>query len=80
MLFAAGLSGTQPSSVKAQGPFRGPLAAGRVLDEVATTLAGLGYQACADMPIWRLHLQAELRRLNGPRLCRPGNCEPQPES
>ncbi|MDV7210404.1 hypothetical protein SAMN04244572_00517 [Azotobacter beijerinckii] len=79
LLFAAGLSGAQPSSVKAQGPFRGPLAAERVLDEVAATLGGVGYQACTDMPIWRLHLQAELRRLNGPRPCRPGNCESRPE-
>jgi len=67
LLFAAGLSGAQPSSVKAQGPFYGPLAAERVLDEVTTALSGLGYQVCADMPIWHLHLQAELRRLSGPR-------------
>jgi len=79
LLFAAGLSGAQPSSVKAQGPFRGPLAVERVLDEVAETLAEVGYRECSDMPIWRLHLQAELRRLNGPRRCRAGSCELQPE-
>ncbi|AJE20439.1 hypothetical protein HA520_05405 [Azotobacter chroococcum] len=79
LLFAAGLSGAQPSSVKAQGPFRGPVAAERVLDEVASTLAGVGYQECSDPLIWCLHLQAELRRLNGPRRCRPEGRESQPE-
>ncbi|MOA69543.1 hypothetical protein D3C78_1977980 [compost metagenome] len=36
-----------------------------MLESIAQCLAVQGYNECADPPIWRLHLQAELRRLNG---------------
>jgi len=80
LLCAAGMSTAQPSAIKAQGPFHGPLVAEEILDSIARCLADQGYAPCAEPPIWRLHLQAELRRLNGVR-CRPrGDCQSRPES
>ena len=77
---AAGMSAAQPSAIKAQGPFHGPLVAEEILDSIARCLADQGYAPCAEPLIWRLHLQAELRRLNGVR-CRPrGDCQSRPES
>lgn len=67
LIWAAGLAAEQPSAIKAQGPFHGPLEAQRVLDEVAEQLAAQGYGADDDPPIWYLHARAELRRLNGQR-------------
>lgn len=64
LLCAAGTSGAQPSSVRAQGPFHGAREAEAILAEIATNLAGLDYVECSEMLIWRLHLQAELRRVN----------------
>lgn len=80
LLCAAGMSGAQPSAIKAQGPFHGPLVAEAVLDSIAQCLAVQGYEPCADEPIWRLHLQAELRRLNGERCRHLGDCQFRPES
>lgn len=64
LLFAAGMSGEQPSAIKAQGPFQGARAAESVLQAIADSLALNGYQCSDDIPIWSLHLQGELRRLN----------------
>jgi hypothetical protein len=65
LLFAAGMSGEQPSAIKAQGPFHGALAAESVMVAIAESLALHGYQLAEDVPIWSLHLQGELRRING---------------
>lgn len=67
LICAAGISGAQPSAIKAQGPFHGPFVAESVLSAIASCLAELGYCACEDPLIWRLHVQGELRRLNGER-------------
>lgn len=80
LLCAAGMSGAQPSAIKAQGPFYGPFVAEGVLASIAESLAQQGYAECLEPPIWRLHLQAELRRLNGER-CRPtGRYQFRPET
>ncbi len=65
LICAAGISGEQPSAVKAQGPFCGPAVAEGVLAGIAESLATQGYLPCSELPIWRLHMQAELRRANG---------------
>ena len=65
LLFAAGMSDEQPSALKAQGPFHGPLAAETVLMAIAESLTLHGYQVAEDVPIWQVHLQGELRRING---------------
>lgn len=80
LICAAGMSGAQPSAIKAQGPFYGPLVAEGVLAEIAENLAVQGYSECSELPIWRLHIQAELRRLNGERCRHLGNYQFQPES
>ncbi|MVW76891.1 PA4575 family protein [Pseudomonas xionganensis] len=67
LICAAGMSGAQPSAIRAQGPFHGPLVAEGVLAGIADSLQLMGYEPCRDVPIWRLHIQAELRRLNGER-------------
>ena len=67
LICAAGMSGAQPSTIKAQGPFHGPFVAEDVLDGIAQSLQGMGYEPCTELPIWRLHIQAELRRLNAER-------------
>jgi hypothetical protein len=64
LLFAAGMSGEQPSAIKSQGPFTGLLAAEAVLTAIAESLSLHGYQLTDDVPIWSLHLQSELRRIN----------------
>lgn len=71
LLFAAGMSGEQPTAVKAQGPFHGPFVAQSVLDSIVDSLTVHGYSLADDPQIWSLHLQAQLRRLNlerGPRV------------
>ncbi|WP_447589192.1 PA4575 family protein [Aquipseudomonas campi] len=80
LLCAAGMSGAQPSAVKAQGPFYGPLQAETVLDAIADSLSTQGYLACAEPAIWSLHLHAELRRLNAERQHPPGDYQFRPES
>jgi hypothetical protein len=67
LLFAAGMAGEQPSAIKTQGPFDGEPAAESVLCAIAESLSMHGYQQAPDVPIWSLHLQGELRRLNGER-------------
>jgi hypothetical protein len=80
LICAAGLSGAQPSAIKAQGPFCGPVVAEGVLAEIAESLLVQGYEECTELPIWRLHIQAELRRLNGDRCGHQGFFQFQPDS
>jgi hypothetical protein len=72
LLCAAGMSGAQPSAIKAQGPFYGPFVAEGVLQSIAESLISQGYVECREPPIWRLHMQAELRRVNGERCSHSG--------
>lgn len=62
------------------GPFHGPLVAEGVLQAIADCLAQQGYIEAVDPPIWRLHLQGELRRLNGERRPHVGDYLFRPES
>jgi hypothetical protein len=64
LVCAAGMAGAQPSALKAQGPFYGALEAQAVLDAIAESLSAQGYEPSLEVPIWRLHIQGELRRLN----------------
>jgi hypothetical protein len=76
---AAGMSGEQPSVIKTQCPLHGAYAAQRILADIAENLLLMGYEPCTEMPIWRLHIQAELRRLNAKRSQQLGACLFQPE-
>ena len=67
LLFAAGMAGEQPSAIKAQGPFHGPFVAESILDTIVESLTLHGYQLANDPQIWCLHLQAQLREINGGR-------------
>ncbi|MDM8350931.1 hypothetical protein P8H27_18810 [Pseudomonas sp. sp1636] len=80
LICAAGLSGAQPSAIKAQGPFCGPVVAEGVLAGIVESLLVQGYDECLELPIWRLHIQAELRRLNGNRHGRQGCFQFQPDN
>ncbi|MFI8482545.1 hypothetical protein ACIGCM_18415 [Pseudomonas sp. NPDC078700] len=80
LICAAGISGAQPSVIKAQGPFYGPSVAEGVLLGIAESLANQGYVYCTDLLIWRLHLQSELRQLNSGRCCNLGDYQFHPES
>ena len=80
LICAAGMSGAQPSTIKAQGPFYGPFVAEGVLVSIAESLAAQGYGICDELPIWRIHIQAELRRLNGARCRNLGDYQFKPEN
>lgn len=67
LLFAAGISGDQPSTLKSQGPFHGPFAAQAILDSIVQSLTLCGYQLADDPLIWCLHMQAHLREINAGR-------------
>ncbi len=67
LLFAAGMAGEQPSAIKSQGPFPGPTVAESVMDAIVDSLTLHGYQVAGDPQIWSLHLQAQLRKINGER-------------
>ncbi|RMR53477.1 hypothetical protein ALP85_00512 [Pseudomonas syringae pv. syringae] len=67
VFFAAGMAEEQPSAIKSQGPFKGLPAAQTVLTSVIESLSLHGYQCADDVPIWTLHIQAELRRINSDR-------------
>lgn len=67
LICAAGMSAAQPSTIKAQGPFHGAYAAQSILIDIAESLRVMGYEPCAEVAIWRLHIQAQLRRLNAQR-------------
>ena len=79
LLCAAGMNAMQPSVVKAQGPFYGPCVAEGLLLAVAESLELQGYVRAEEPPIWRLHLQAELRRLNAERCCHLGDFQFRPD-
>ena len=80
LLCAAGMAGAQPTAIKAQGPFYGPFVAEGVLEAIAGCLAQQGYVEAHDPSIWQLHMQAELRRINGERSRSLGGCQFRPES
>lgn len=67
LLFAAGMAGEQPSALKAQGPFQGRLAAEAVLEAIVDSLTLHGYRLSDDPQMWAVHLQRQLRALNGQR-------------
>lgn len=71
LICIAGMSAEQPSVVKAQGPFHGPLVVEELLDDITENLGLLGYERCDEPLIWQLHAHAKLRRLNG----QPGHCD-----
>ncbi|MEB2871832.1 PA4575 family protein [Pseudomonas rhizosphaerae] len=75
LLFAAGMAGEQPSALKAQGPFHGPLAAETVLDAIVESLTLHGYNLSDDPQTWALHLQRQLRAINGQRGTRSVRCQ-----
>ncbi|MBJ2262635.1 hypothetical protein JFT60_01440 [Pseudomonas sp. MF6772] len=68
LLFAAGMTGEQPSTIKSQGPFPGPFVAENMLESIVQSLTLHGYELADDPQIWCLHLQAHLRQLNGGRV------------
>ncbi|HCP30065.1 MAG TPA: hypothetical protein DIT96_10715, partial [Pseudomonas sp.] len=72
--------GEHPSAVKAQGPFHGPQVAESVLNAIVDSLTLHGYQLNEDPPIWCLHLQAQLRRMNGERTKNLGDYQFHPET
>jgi hypothetical protein len=80
LICAAGMAGAQPSTVNPQGPFRGPFIAESILAEIAENLRAMGYEQCTDVPIWRLHIQAELRRLNLQHGHQQSHCQFRPET
>ncbi len=80
LLCAAGMNAAQPSAIKAQGPFHGALQAEGVLAAIATNLIDQGYRVCPDPAIWRLHLQAELRRQQAEHGRHLGDCQFRPET
>lgn len=67
LLFAAGLAGEQPTTIKSQGPFPGPFAAESILETIVESLTLYGYELTDDPQIWCLHVQAQLRQINGAR-------------
>jgi hypothetical protein len=79
LLFAAGMAGEQPSAIKAQGPFHGPFAAESILDTIVESLTLHGYELADDPQIWCLHLQAQLREINGGRCRSLGGFEFRPD-
>lgn len=79
LLFAAGMAGEQPTAVKAQGPFHGPLVAQNILDSIVDSLTLHGYSLAEDPQIWCLHLQAQLRKLNHDRSPHVVDFQLQPE-
>ncbi len=80
LICGAGMAASQPSAVKTQGPFHGPLVAESVLGAIADNLAELGYSQSDEPAIWCLHLQAELRRVNAERGRHLGDCQFGPET
>lgn len=79
LLFAAGMYGEQPSAMKAQGPFPGPFAAESVLEAIVSSLGSQGYEHSETPLTWRLHMQGELRRMNGARVSSQRNVVVGPE-
>ena len=67
LLFAAGMSGEHPSAIRSQGPFNSLDAAQSMLENIAESLTSSGYLFAEDVPIWMLHMRAELRRISKSR-------------
>lgn len=80
LICGAGMAASQPSAIKTQGPFHGPLAAEEVMYSIAANLAELGYCQSDEPAIWCLHLQAELRRVNARRGRLAGDYQLRPET
>ncbi len=80
LLFAAGMGGAQPSAVKAQGPFHGPQVAQGVLEAIVESLSLHGYGISDEPPIWSLHLQRQLREINGERCQHLGDYQFHPKT
>ena len=64
LLCAAGIEGSQPTAIKAQGPFHGLRKAESVLQAIASNLQKQGYAESDSPSIWQLHMHAELRKVN----------------
>ena len=64
LLFAAGMTGEQPSTIKSEGPFHGSFVAETVLQTIVENLTQHGYELADESQIWCLHVQAHLRLLN----------------
>lgn len=79
LICAAGMNDAQPTTIKAQGPFHGPCVAEGLLLAITRSLALQGYAQTEGPAIWRLHIQAELRRLNSERCCHPVDFQFRPE-
>ena len=69
LLFAAGMTGEQPSTIKSQGPFPGPFVAETFLQSIVENLTQQGYELAQEPQIWCLHVQAHLRQLNNGQEC-----------
>ncbi|UVE18476.1 hypothetical protein NVV93_03495 [Pseudomonas sp. LS44] len=80
LLCAAGMADSQPSAIKAQGPFHGPFVAESILEAIADNLTMMGYEPSYEPSIWCLHMQAEMRRLNAARGRPWGGCQFNPET
>ncbi|AYC34348.1 hypothetical protein D3880_19135 [Pseudomonas cavernae] len=80
LICAAGMADSQPTAIKAQGPFHGPLVAESVLTAIAENLAIMGYEQSPDPSIWCLHMQSELRRQNAERGRHLGDYQFNPET
>jgi hypothetical protein len=79
VLCAAGLDAEQPSMVNLQGPFCGPCMAQEILCAIIDSLLAQGYQQASSVAIWRLHLQAQIRLLQGPRPAPLGSKQTHPK-
>ena len=79
LLFAAGMQGEQPSAVKAQGPFHGPVAAEAVLTAIVDSLTLHGYHVVEDPQSWSIHLHGQLRKINAERGRHLGEYHSRPE-
>ena len=77
---AAGMAHAQPSAIRVQGPFQGPAEGEAVLAAIAQHLMLQGYVESSEPPIWCLHMQAELRRLNAEHAHLRGDCQFRPET
>ena len=63
IVFAAGVSDHQPTSVQAQGPFYGANEALMMLKNVVDNLLRMDYSFDKSPFIWSLHAHAELKKV-----------------
>ena len=59
LLFAAGLAGEQPTTIKSQGPFPGPSAAETILESIVEIMNLHGKQLADDPQNCCLHVHAQ---------------------